>query len=422
MNNTIFDIHAARQLDDQDELSIYRDDFNIPKFNKKDAIYFTGNSLGLQRKNYDLYLKQEMEDWEKIGVEGHFNAKTPWVNYHQSLAQSTSRLVGGKTNEVVTMNGLSVNLHLLLTSFYQPTQEKYKILCEPHLFPSDLYIVQSQIQLNGFNADDSIIFIPSDSNGVVDEGQLYSLIETHKDELALIFIGGVNYYTGQVFDIEKITKIGDEHNIIVGFDLAHAAGNIDLQLHDWGVDFAAWCSYKYLNAGPGNVSTVFIHEKQIKKKPFRLAAWGGHKLKNRFVLQDKFEPMNTAEGWQLSNAPVLGMSVYRNSIELFDEIGMPKLIAKRNRLTAYLESAIKQYNKLTSSNNLQIITPGTPEKRGSQLSIFIENNGEDIYNYLRSNGVFLDWREPNVMRMAPVPLYNSFQDVARFYNILIKCI
>ena len=422
MKNTIFDIHAARQLDGQDELSIYRDDFNIPKFNEKDAIYFTGNSLGLQRKNYDSYLKQEMEDWGKIGVEGHFNAKTPWVNYHQSLAQSTSRLVGGKTNEVVTMNGLSVNLHLLLTSFYQPTKEKYKILCEPHLFPSDLYIVQSQIQLNGFNPDDSIIFIPSDSNGVVDEGQLYSLIETHKDELALIFIGGVNYYTGQVFDIEKITKIGHEHNIIVGFDLAHAAGNIDLQLHDWGVDFAAWCSYKYLNAGPGNVSTVFIHEKQIKKQPFRLAAWWGHKLKNRFVLQDKFEPINTAEGWQLSNAPVLGMSVYRNSIELFDEIGMPKLIAKRNRLTAYLESAIKQYNKLTSSNNLHIITPGSPEKRGSQLSIFIENNGENIYNYLRSNGVFLDWREPNVMRMAPVPLYNSFQDVARFYNILIKCI
>mgnify|MGYP001264106834 FL=1 len=421
MNNTLFNIHYAKQLDANDELSIYRNDFNIPKFHQKDAIYFAGNSLGLQRKNYDLYFKQEMEDWKKIGVEGHFNAKTPWVNYHQSLEEATSRLVGAKRDEVVTMNGLSVNLHLLLTSFYQPTKEKYKILCEPHLFPSDLYIIQSQIQLNGFNPDNSIIFIPSDSNGVVDEHELYSLIEKHKDELALIFIGGVNYYTGQVFDIAKITEIGHQHNIIVGFDLAHAAGNIDLQLHDWDVDFAAWCSYKYLNAGPGNVSTVFIHEKQIKKKPFRLSGWWGHKLKNRFVLQDKFEPILTAEGWQLSNAPVLGMSVYRNSIELFDEIGMSKLIDKRNRLTAYLESAIKQYNKLTPTNNFKIITPGKPEKRGSQLSIFIENNGEDICNYLRSNGVFLDWREPNVMRMAPVPLYNSFQDIARFYNILIKC-
>jgi kynureninase len=422
MNNTLLDINAAKQLDSQDELSVYRNDFNIPKFNQQDSIYFAGNSLGLQRKNYDFYLKQEMEDWKKMGVEGHFKAKTAWVNYHQSLELATSRLVGAKTNEVVTMNGLSVNLHLLLTSFYQPTKEKYKILCEPHLFPSDLYIVQSQIQLNGFNPDNSIVFIPSDSNGVVDEDQLYSLIETHKDELALIFIGGVNYYTGQVFNIAKITEIGHQHNIIVGFDLAHAAGNIDLQLHDWEVDFAAWCSYKYLNSGPGNVSTVFIHEKQIKKKPFRLSAWWGHKLKNRFVLQDKFEPIHTAEGWQLSNAPVLGMSVYRNSIELFDEIGMPKLIAKRNRLTAYLESAIKEYNKLKSTNNFKIITPGKPEERGSQLSVFIENNGEYIYDYLKSNGVFLDWREPNVMRMAPVPLYNSFQDVAKFYNILIKCI
>jgi len=421
MNNTLFNIHSAKQLDANDELSIYRNDFNIPKFHQKDAIYFTGNSLGLQRKNYDVYLKQEMEDWKKIGVEGHFNAKTPWVNYHQSLEESTSRLVGAKRDEVVTMNGLSVNLHLLLTSFYQPTQEKYKILCEPHLFPSDLYIIQSQIQLNGFDPDNSIVFIPSDSNGVVDEHELYSLIEKHKDELALIFIGGVNYYTGQVFDIAKITEIGHQYNIIVGFDLAHAAGNIDLQLHDWEVDFAAWCSYKYLNAGPGNVSTVFIHEKQIEKKPFRLSGWWGHKLKNRFVLQDKFEPILTAEGWQLSNAPVFGMSVYRNSIELFDEIGMSKLIAKRNRLTSYLEGAINQYNQLTSTNNFKIITPGTPDKRGSQLSIFIENNGQDIYNYLRSNGVFLDWREPNVMRMAPVPLYNSFQDIARFYNILIKC-
>ena len=256
----------------------------------------------------------------------------------------------------------------------------------------------------------------------MDEHKLYSLIETHKDELALIFLGGVNYYTGQVLDIQKITKIGHQHNIIVGFDLAHAAGNIDLKLHEWEVDFAAWCSYKYLNAGPGNVSTIFIHEKQINKKPFRLSGWWGHQLKNRFELQDSFDPINTAEGWQLSNAPVLGMSVYRTSIDLFDEIGMTKLISKRNKLTTYLESAINEYNKLTSRNDFEIITPGPAKKRGSQLSIFVNKNGQQIYNHLRLNGVFVDWREPNVMRMAPVPLYNSFEDIARFYNILITCI
>ncbi|MAQ31671.1 MAG: kynureninase [Flavobacteriales bacterium] len=421
MKKKLFDFNSAKVLDAQDELSVYRNNFNIPQFNKQDAIYFTGNSLGLQLKNYDTYLKQEMEDWKTMGVEGHFDAKTPWVNYHQSLEQGTSRLVGAKINEVVTMNGLSVNLHLLFTSFYQPTKKKYKILCESHLFPSDLYIIQSQIQLNGFDPDDAIIFIPSDSNGVVDEEKLYSLIDNHKDDLALIFMGGVNYYTGQVFNIAQITKIGHQNNIVVGFDLAHAAGNIELKLHEWKVDFAAWCSYKYLNAGPGNVSTIFIHEKQIAKKPFRLSGWWGHQLKNRFVIQERFEPVNTAEGWQLSNAPVLGMSVYRASIDLFDKIGMAKLILKRNQLTMYLEQAVEDFNNI-SSLNLKIITPGISEERGSQLSIFIDKNGQKIYNHLRSNGVFLDWREPNVMRMAPVPLYNSFNDIARFHQILMKCI
>tara|TARA_Y100001934_G_C12040615_1_gene625849 strand:- start:83 stop:787 length:705 start_codon:yes stop_codon:yes gene_type:complete len=234
-------------------------------------------------------------------------------------------------------------------------------------------------------------------------------------------MGGVNYYTGQVFNIAQITKIGHQNKIVVGFDLAHAAGNIQLKLHEWKVDFAAWCSYKYLNAGPGNVSTVFIHENQIAKKPFRLSGWWGHQLKNRFVIQERFEPVNTAEGWQLSNAPVLGMSVYRASIDLFDEIGMSKLIAKRNQLTMYLEQAIENFNNV-SSLKLRIITPGSSEKRGSQLSIFIDKNGQKIYNYLRSHGVYLDWREPNVMRMAPVPLYNSFTDIARFHKILMKCI
>ena len=302
--DNIFSIGVARSMDKNDPLHSIRQSFNIPIFEGKQAIYFTGNSLGLQLKDHNIYLDQSLKDWSNLGVDGHFKAQTPWVDYHKCLEKSTSKIVGAKINEVVTMNGLSVNLHLLLTSFYQPTKKRFKILCEPHLFPSDLYILQSQIQLKGYNPDDVLVFLPSDKHGVVSDADIYKCIEDNKDQLSMIFIGGVNYYTGQVFNIQKITEIGHSHDIVVGFDLAHAAGNIELKLHKWGVDFAAWCSYKYLNSGPGNVSTIFIHENQIKKNPFRLSGWWGHNLKNRFVLQKKFDPVMTAEGWQLSNAPI----------------------------------------------------------------------------------------------------------------------
>ena len=420
--NKKFNPSFAKQLDSADSLSKYRKQFNLPTHQDSDAIYFTGHSLGLQPKNYDLYLQQELEDWKSMGVDGHFKAKTPWFGYHEILTEGVASLVGAKRNEVVTMNGLSVNLHLLLTSFYQPTNKKYKILCEPNLFPSDLYVLRSQIELRGFDADEVIVFLPVNSDGVVLDDDLYSTIESNKDVLALIFLGGVNYYTGQVFDTEKITSVAHSHNIMVGFDLAHAAGNINLQLHQWGVDFAAWCSYKYLNSGPGNVSSVFIHENQINKNPFRLSGWWGHNQKNRFLLSEKFQPINTAEGWQLSNAPIFGMSIYRVSIELFNQIGMSNLIDKRIKLTTYLEEAIISFNTLSKKTNFKIITPGSAEERGSQLSVVINNNGEKIYRALKDAGVYVDWRKPNVMRIAPVPLYNSFEDIAKFHNILFTCI
>jgi kynureninase len=420
--NKKFNLSFAKQLDSADSLAKYRSQFNLPKHEGHNAIYFTGHSLGLQSKNYNFYLQQALEDWKSMGVDGHFKAQTPWFDYHESLTEGVASLVGAKRKEVVTMNGLSVNLHLLLTSFYQPTNRKHKILCEPNLFPSDLYVLRSQIELRGFDPDQALIFLPVNSDGVVSDDDLYSTIESNKDDLALIFLGGVNYYTGQVFNMEKITSIAHAYNIMVGFDLAHAAGNINLKLHEWGVDFAAWCSYKYLNSGPGNVSSVFIHENQINKHPFRLSGWWGHDQKNRFTLSEKFQPINTAEGWQLSNAPIFGMSIYRVSIELFNKIGMSNLIDKRIKLTTYLEEAITSFNTLSKKTKFKIITPGSSQERGSQLSIMINDDGEKFYKSLKDAGVYVDWRRPNVIRIAPVPLYNSFEDIAKFYNILFTCI
>ena len=420
--NKKFDISFAQQLDSVDPLSKYRDDFYQPQNKNNNAIYFTGHSLGLQPKKCIDYFQQALEDWKLMGVEGHFHARTPWFDYHRSLADGVASIVGAKKQEVVTMNALSVNLHLLLTSFYQPTNKQYKILCEPNLFPSDLYVLRSQVELRGFDPDESIVFLPVDSDGVVKETDVYATIESYKDELALVFLGGVNYYTGQVFNIKEITRVAHSHHILVGFDLAHAAGNIRLQLHEWNVDFAAWCSYKYLNSGPGNVSSVFIHENQIKQNPFRLSGWWGHVEKNRFSLSKKFEPIHTAEGWQLSNAPVFGMSIYRVSIEIFNQIGMSNLVDKRIKLNTYLEEAIVSFNQLSSKIKFKIITPGLPEERGAQLSIMINHDGEKIYRALKEAGVYVDWRNPDVIRLAAVPLYNSFEDIAKFYHILFKCI
>ena len=310
-----FSKNIAKKLDKEDVLSNFRDRFFFPMHKGKKCIYFCGNSLGLQIKKTEEYIKSELNDWAKYAVDGHFKAKNPWFTYHKILTSQTSKIVGAKKNEVVVMNGLTTNIHLLLMSFYKPSKSRYKILCESNAFPSDLYVLQSQVELHGYKFEDAVIQVPCDSHGVIDEDKLIKLINKIGDKLALVFIGGVNYYSGQVFNISKITAASHKVGSLAGFDLAHAAGNIELNLHKWNVDFAAWCSYKYLNSGPGNVSGIFVHENQSKKNPFRLKGWWGHSEKNRFNYnkKTKFSPKKGAEGWQLSKAPVFGMAAHKAS-------------------------------------------------------------------------------------------------------------
>ncbi len=416
-----FNRDIAKSLDRKDSLSNYRDLFFFPKYKGKKCLYFCGNSLGLQLKKTERYIKQELNDWAKYGVDGHFRAKNPWFDYHKILTSKTARLVGAKDDEVVVMNGLTTNIHLLLMSFYQPKKNRYKILCESNAFPSDLYVLQSQVELHGYKFEDAVVQIPSDDNGVVDEKELLKLINEIGNELALVFIGGVNYYSGQVFNISKITEASHKVGALAGFDLAHAAGNIKLNLHKWNVDFAAWCSYKYLNSGPGNVSGVFIHRDQSKKNPFRLKGWWGHSEKDRFSYNKlrKFVPMNGAEGWQLSNAPVLGMAVHKASLDIFAEVGMSNLVSKSKKLVSALERVFNNFNKKSNNIKFKIITP---KKRGCQLSVLVNKSGKNVYKILNKNGVVVDWREPNVIRFAPVPLYNSFDDIFNFSQVLKKCL
>lgn len=407
----------AKQLDDQDNLKSYRQKFLLPQHNGEDVVYFTGNSLGLQPKTTQSYIQQELDDWAKFGVEGHFLAKNPWMPYHEFLTEKMAKLVGALPKETVMMNQLTVNLHLLMVSFYRPTKQRYKILCEAKAFPSDQYALQSQIQFHGFKVEDALIEIyPREGEYTINEQDIYSAIEKHKDSLALIMIGGVNYFSGQVFDMKGITAAGQKAGALVGWDLAHGAGNLKLQLHDWNVDFAAWCSYKYLNSGPGSVAGAFVHEKHLSNTELPLfAGWWGHDKDTRFLMDNKFIPMQTAERWQLSNAPIFSMAACRASLDIFDEVGMDKLVEKSKHLTAYLEFVVNEINK-EKNNCLQIITP--KENRGCQVSIVANGYGKSLYNKLIENGVIPDWREPNVIRCAPVPLYNSFSDIYRFSTIL----
>ena len=418
-----FNLEEARLLDDNDVLSIYRGHFFFPKINNKKCLYFSGNSLGLQPKSVIDYIQSELNDWSELGVEGHFLAKNPWLHYHKILTDQNAQLVGAKNNEIVVMNALTTNIHLLLISFYRPTKTRYKILCESSAFPSDLYVLQSQVELHGYDFEDAVVMIPSNDKGVVNHDQVYNMIQDLGDELALIFIGGVNYYSGQVFDMQEITKRGHEVGSLVGFDLAHAAGNIFLNLHDWKVDFATWCSYKYLNSGPGNVSGVFIHEDQSLKKPFRLKGWWGSSEKNRFFYdhQKKFQCLDGAEGWQLSNAPVLGMAAHKASLDIFSKAGMSNLVEKSKSLVHYLERVFLDFNKVSKDLKFTIITPKEPMPPGCQLSILVNHSGRKVYDLLKENGVIVDWREPDVIRFAPVPLYNSFEDIYKLSQILLLC-
>lgn len=409
----------ARRYDGEDPLARYRDQFHIPQTDGKPCAYFTGNSLGLQPATAKAAIVQELEDWAKYGVEGHFHARNPWYSYHELLMAPAAAIVGAKEKEVVHMNGLTANIHLLMVSFYRPEGERYKILCEAKAFPSDQYALESQVKFHGYRPEDAIIEIePRDGEHTLREEDIEAQIEAHKDELALVFIGGVNYYTGQWFDMERITRAGHEAGAVVGWDLAHAAGNVPVKLHDWDVDFAAWCTYKYLNSGPGSVSGIFIHEKYANDTDLpRFAGWWGHDKNERFLMEPGFKPVPGAEGWQLSNAPVFSMAPHLASLRIFAEAGIDALRQKSLKLTAFMQETVEAVAK-SAGTKLEIITPTEPERRGCQLSLFAHGQGKSLFNHLMENGVFTDWREPNVIRAAPVPLYNTFADVVRFGEVL----
>lgn len=418
-------IDFAKEKDTNDPLSSYREKFYIPVINGIETVYFTGNSLGLQPTTTKSYIDAELDAWKNWGVEGHFEAKRPWFSYHEFLTEKMAKIVGAKPVEVVVTHSLTTNLHLLMVSFYRPTAERYKIICEKKAFPSDQYALESQARFHGFDPADAIIEVgPREGEHLINEDDILKAIADAGDSLAMIMIGGVNYYSGQLFDMKTITEAGHAVGAKVGFDLAHAAGNVKLKLNEWGVDFAAWCSYKYLNSSPGGVSGMFVHERHANDKTLpRFAGWWGHDKESRFLMEPGFNPIPGAEGWQLSNAPVLGMAAHLASLDIFDEVGMDALIEKRVDLTNYLEYLI---NDLTERKgdlcSFEIITPKDPSKRGAQLSILAHGMGKPLFDAITKMGVIADWREPNVIRIAPVPLYNSYMDVYRFSESLEKAI
>ena len=411
----------AQQLDAQDELNSYRDEFIYPKVNGKQVIYFTGNSLGLQPKRTKKYVDEVMNDWANLAVEGHFYAKKPWWDYHERFCKPLSEIVGAKPSEVGVMNTLTVNLHLLMVSFYKPTPKKYKIICEEKAFPSDQYMFQSQVDFHGLKPEDAIVEIKRrEGEHNIRLEDVLAKIDEVGDALALVLIGGVNYYTGQVFDMKAITEAGHKYGAYVGWDLAHAAGNIELKLNEWNIDFAAWCSYKYMNSGPGNASGYFVHEKHHNNTNLsRFSGWWGHNKDRRFLMEPTFDPARSADGWQISNLPILSLAPYLASVDMFAEIGMKKLIKKRNLITSYLEFILHEIDKEVDSS-FEIITPSNQNERACQLSVFLHGEGKSLFEYLMKNGVITDWREPNVIRLAPVPIYSSFEDMYQFGQILKK--
>lgn len=406
----------AQQLDAIDPLRKYRNEFHFPKVKGKDVIYFTGNSLGLQPKRSQKFIDDIMKDWKDLAVEGHFHAEKPWWDYHERLAAPLAKVVGAKTPEVSVMNTLTVNLHMLMVSFYRPTQKRFKIICEEKAFPSDQYMLNSQVQFHGFDPDTAIVEVKKRPGENFWQTQdVLDKINEVGEELALVLIGGVNYYNGQVFNMEAITKAAKAQGAFVGWDLAHAVGNVGLNLHDWGVDFAAWCSYKYMNSGPGNASGIFVHEKYLNNNEIpRFEGWWGTKKETRFLMKPEFEPMENADAWQVSNPPVLSLAPYLASLEMFEEVGMETLISKRKLIVAYLEFILQEIDKETEGS-FEIITP---KDRGCQLSVFLHGQGKELFNYLMENGVITDWREPNVIRLAPAPFYCSFADMYNFGQIL----
>ena len=413
-------IDYAQFLDEQDPLKAFRNKFYIPLVNGKEAIYFTGNSLGLQPKTAQDYVLNEMENWANFGVEGHHHGKNPWIKYHEMFPALLSKIIGAKEEELVVMNQLTVNLHLLMTSFYRPTKERFRIICEAKAFPSDQYAITSQVKLHGYDPDNAIIEIsPREGEFNIRTEDILAVIDQYKDTVALVLFGGVNYYSGQVFDMPAITKAAQDAGAYCGFDLAHAAGNVHLNLHDWNVDFACWCSYKYMNSGPGGVAGVFINERHITNVSLpRLAGWWGHDKESRFKMEKEFIPIPTAEGWQLSNTNIISMAVHKASLDVFEEAGMERIIQKSKALTGYLFFILDEINKLSAERFIDIITPRNENEHGCQVSMLMLKNGKKVFEELKKQSVIADWREPNVIRIAPVPLYNSFEDIFRFGEIL----
>lgn len=413
-NNLAF----ANQLDEQDSLKHFREQFYIPVINGNECIYYTGNSLGLQPKTTQDYVVNELEDWANFGVEGHFHATNPWFSYHEIFPQQVAKIVGALPEEVVVMNQLTVNLHLLMTTFYRPTKERFKIICEAKAFPSDQYAFESQVKLHGVNPDEAIIEVtPREGEYSIRTEDIIATIEKHSNSIALVLFSGVNYYTGQVFDMPSITKAAHNIGAYCGFDLAHAAGNIELHLHDWNVDFACWCSYKYLNSGPGGVAGAYIHQKHFTNKSLqRLAGWWGQNKTNRFKMEKGFDPIETAEGWQLSNAPILSMAAHKASLDIFEDAGIENLVAKGKQLSDYLFFIIEELNSTLTKKAIEIITP--KNEKGCQVSMLMLQKGKEVFEALKQNGVLADWREPNVIRIAPVPLYNTFKEIYHFGEIV----
>lgn len=422
MNDTPFssDSLFADRADSEDPLRGFRGRFHFPKTaDGGQTLYFTGNSLGLQPQTAREYVLQELDDWAEFGVEGHFHAKHPWLPYHEFLTGAMAAVVGAKPVETVVMNSLTVNLHLLMVSFYRPSERRRKIVIEKGAFPSDQYAIWSQIDFHGGDDDWLIEISPRDGESTLRTEDIVATLYANADEIALVLLGGVNYYTGQAFDFARITQAGHEIGAVVGFDLAHAAGNLVLRLHEWNVDFAAWCSYKYLNSGPGGIAGVFVHERYADdfSRP-RFAGWWGHDKTTRFLMDDKFVAMRGAEGWQLSNPPIFQMAALRASLEIFSDAGMENLRRKSERLTGYLEFLLGEID----DKRIEIITPSEPASRGCQLSIRVRNSDKSLFQALAERGVVADWREPDVIRIAPVPLYNSFVDVRAFSEILRECL
>ncbi len=413
-------IDYARAQDAADPLAGFRERFHFPSLGTDELVYFTGHSLGLQPTTVREAVNLELDEWAKYGVEGHFHSTNPWYSFHELLTPPMAELVGAKESEVVCMNSLTTNIHLLFVSFYRPTNERYKIISEAKMFPSDRYLLETQAQFHGFEPDDAIIEVaPRDGEWLIRHEDILAAIEEHGNEVAMVFFGGVNYFTGQFFDVPGLTEAAHAVGAIAGFDFAHAAGNIPLELHDWDVDFAAWCSYKYLNSSPGNVGAIFVHERHGENLDLpRFGGWWGHNKDTRFQMKNGFQPMAGAEGWQLSNVPILGMSAMKASLDVFVEAGMAALRDKSEKLTGYLEYTVDQLAAEFPDAEISVITPRDPARRGCQLSIDIAGRERKLFDDMIAAGVIADFREPCIIRMAPVPLYNSFEDVYTFGQVM----